>query len=434
MNRTCILMWPLVEYEVGVKDGGIKMVHEVSFIHAADLHLDSPFKGLAETPAHIFEEIKDSTFQALDNLVEAGIEKKVDFILISGDLFDNEVQSLKAQIRLKRAFERLEKQEIAVYLSYGNHDFIKGNRHKVSYPDNVFIFPDEEVRTFLFEKDGIPLASISGFSYIERAVEVNKTSEFMIRYPEIPFQIAMLHGSIQGNEEHFPYAPFQISELVAKDFNYWALGHIHKREVLKKDPYIVYSGNTQGRHRKETGEKGCYYVKLTKTKTELSFIPLQAITFNALTVDVSECTEVYQLEPTIQRALAKQSKDTPQLLDITLYANHDALRSWQTSGQLDEIIAIINETINNRTSWQHIFRAIVQIEQTLDNPEEYYGEHFLGELSNRFEAGIAEDYIQELYQHKQAKKYLEKPLEQEEQEIINEAKVSLLNKLLRGGK
>lgn len=427
-------MWPLIEYKLSLKDGGIKMVHEISFIHAADLHLDSPFKGLAETPAHIFRQIKDSTFQALDNLIETGIEKQVDFILISGDLFDNEIQSLKAQIRLKKAFERLKKQSIAVYLSYGNHDFIKGNRHKVSYPNNVFIFQDEEVRTFLFEKEGVPLASISGFSYVERAVEVNKASEFTIRYPEVPFHIAMLHGSVQGNEEHFPYAPFQISELVAKDYNYWALGHIHKREVLKEDPYIVYSGNTQGRHRKETGEKGCYYVKLTKTKTELSFIPLQAITFNALTIDVSDCTEVYQLETAIQDVLTKKLKDTPQLFDVTLYANHDALRSWQTSGQLDEIIAIINESINNRTSWKHIFRTVIQIEQIMGNPEDYYGEHFLGELSNRFEAGIAEEYIQELYQHKQARKYIEKPLQLEEQEIIDEAKVSLLNKLLKGGR
>ena len=410
-----------------------RMGREITFIHAADLHLDSPFKGLADTPPHIFQEIKDSTFLALDKLVDMAIEKQVDFILISGDLFDNEKQSLKAQIRLKKAFERLKEYDIAVYLSYGNHDYINGNIHKVTYPDNVFIFPDEEVRSFLYEKEGVPLASISGFSYVNRAVEDNKTSEYMIQHPEATFHIAMLHGSIQGNADHVPYAPFQISELVSKDFNYWALGHIHKRAVLKENPFIVYPGNTQGRHRKETGEKGCYHVTLSTSETKLTFIPLHQIEFNSLTTDVSSCTEVFQLESVIQEALKELPAKGSRLLDVTLLANHDALRHWQTEGQLEEIIDIINETISNRGPWDYIFRTAIHIEQKMEDHEAYYGEHFLGELSSRLDESTVPGYLQELYQHKQARKFLEMPLEEDEKEMKAEARARLLDELLKGG-
>src|SRR5690625_3427526 len=98
------------------------MANKISFIHAADLHLDSPFKGLTDLPEEIFTKVKESTFEALENLVQTAIDRKVDFILLVGDLFDHERQSLKAQVRLRRAFEDLMEHEINVYLSYGNHD------------------------------------------------------------------------------------------------------------------------------------------------------------------------------------------------------------------------------------------------------------------------------------------------------------------------
>lgn len=109
------------------------MERNVTFIHAADLHLDSPFKGLSKTSSpHLFQEIKNSTFTALDNLVEAAVLHNVDFVLITGDLFEHENQSLKAQIRLRNAFEKLKDYKINVYLSFGNHDYISGNIHKVT--------------------------------------------------------------------------------------------------------------------------------------------------------------------------------------------------------------------------------------------------------------------------------------------------------------
>src|SRR5690625_1211028 len=176
----------------------------ISFIHAADLHLDSPFQGLTYLPESLFEKVRQSTFQALDKLIQTAINKKVDFILLVGDLFDNEKQSLKAQVHLRKAFEQLEQHGIVVYLSYGNHDFVNGNKHRITYPKNVHIFPNEIVTSYVYKKNGIELASIYGFSYENQAVVENKVNDYNIENNEIPFHIATLHGSVFGNKNHDP--------------------------------------------------------------------------------------------------------------------------------------------------------------------------------------------------------------------------------------
>ncbi|RDW19882.1 metallophosphoesterase family protein [Oceanobacillus chungangensis] len=404
---------------------------QISFIHAADLHLDSPFKGLTSTPDEIFKEIRESTFIALERLVENAIEKQVDFVLIVGDLFDNESQSLKAQVRLRRAFEQLNQYNINVYLSYGNHDFISGNRFPIEYPENVYIFQDGEVTSFTYEKEGKPIAEIYGFSYINRAVLDPKATEFKISHHHIPFHIAMLHGSIQSNSEHDVYAPFKLSDLQEEGFDYWALGHIHKREILKERPNIVYPGNIQGRNRKETGEKGCYHVVLTESKTEMSFIPLQAIEFKSLTIDVSDCQTVDQIEAIIQEDLQQQEPTTPQLINLTLTSHQAKVKQWESENLLEEIIELINEASVNHHNWFYIFNLSVTI-SSLGASELEGGEHFIGELVRHADKMQDYPFLKELYRHKQARKYLERLSDEEEQLLRSQAKQLLLNELLKG--
>ncbi|MFD1849994.1 metallophosphoesterase family protein [Oceanobacillus bengalensis] len=408
------------------------MAKQVSFIHAADLHLDSPFRGLANMPEELFQKVRESTFDALRRLVQIAIDKKVDFILIVGDLFDNERQSLKAQIYLRRAFEELNRHHIDVYLSYGNHDFIQGNPHPVTYSDNVHVFPDEKVRTFTFEKDGQDLANIYGFSYEKRAVIEKKATEFNIVNPEVPFHIATLHGSIGSNTEHDVYAPFQITDLVEKDFDYWALGHIHKREILKKNPPVVYPGNTQGRNRKETDEKGCYHVILSETATELNFISLQSIMYSRLHVDVSKCEEIHQVELAILADIEKMNTPTNLLIDLTLEGDFSNLKKWESDKLLDDLIELVNETLATRQTWLYIFRVAIEGSDETIEPELYNGEHFIGELVRNIDDTAVQPYLQDLYQHRSARKYLQSISEDEEQMIKKEAKILLLRELLKG--
>ncbi|OZU87913.1 DNA repair exonuclease [Virgibacillus indicus] len=406
------------------------MIKPISFIHAADLHLDSPFKGLANLPEHIFERLYNSTFTALNRLVDAAIAKEVDFVLIAGDLFDNEKQSLKAQIRLRRAFEELKRHEINVYLSYGNHDFINGNIHPVTYPDNVFIFSDENVSQFIYEKEGRELAVIYGFSYENRAVLTNKALEYTITEPQIPFHIATLHGSIRSNTEHDVYAPFQLSDLTRKNFDYWALGHIHQREILKEDPPIVYPGNIQGRNRKETGEKGCYHVVLSETSSELSFIPLQEIEFQKITIDVSSCNEIHQIESKLQAEIKNRQFQGCQLIQLILHSDQIKLKRWEQDNDLEEIIELVNESFIHHENWCFIYSVKVKIKAAAVDSKIYEGEHFIGELIRHFEETSIQPHMDELYQQKQVRKYID-PVTEEEEEIKQDARQLLLNELLK---
>ncbi|WP_047986140.1 metallophosphoesterase family protein [Ornithinibacillus californiensis] len=403
---------------------------KISFIHAADLHLDSPFKGLSDVEETLFQEIRQSTFTALNNLVAAAIKRKVDFILLVGDLFDNEKQSLKAQISLRNAFQELQRHQIEVYLSYGNHDFIDGNIYPITYPDNVHIFSDEQVQSYLYTKENTSLAKIYGFSYERRAVTERKIEEYEKEDTDTPFHIAMLHGSIESNTEHDTYAPFKLGELVEKDMDYWALGHIHGREVLKEKPMIVYPGNIQGRNRKEIGAKGCYYVELSEGKQTIEFISLHAIEFQRATIDLSECETIHQVERAIINQLRELNNFVPQLLDVTLISNHHNIIEWKNEHLLEEMIEIINESFTQQKNWIYVFRCTVK--NTSPSSEiSLKGEHFLGELTTKLEHFSPIDYLDELFQHKDARKYLEMLTKEDEEMVKKEAYELVIHELMK---
>ncbi|GAB3790221.1 metallophosphoesterase family protein [Virgibacillus kimchii] len=405
------------------------MAKQVSFIHAADLHLDSPFGGLAHTPDVIFEDIRESTFKAFGNLVDAAIDRQVDFVLLAGDLFDNEKQSLKAQVRLRNGFEKLKQHHIPVYLSYGNHDYIKGNAHPVTYPDNVFIFPGEDVSHFTFKKNNEKLAAIYGFSYENRAVTRNKAVEYEVADRDVPFHIAMLHGSVESNTEHDTYAPFQTRELAEKGFHYWALGHIHQRQILQWDPPVVYSGNIQGRNRKETGEKGCYHVIVTENDVSMDFIPLQTIQFLSVEIDVSKVKEIHQLEQKLREEMEKLQLAEPALIDLRLFSDHTQLRDWENAGLVDEAVELINEITVHEQNWRYIFRVRNRSINMYDNS--WKDDHFFGELHRQFSETAIHPYLKELYQQRQARKYADQLSAEDEQEIKNKAEQLLMYELLK---
>lgn len=409
------------------------MSKKISFIHTADLHLDSPFKGLANIPEAIYNEVRESTFVALERIVSTAIDRQVDFVLIVGDLFDNERQSLKAQIRLRRAFEELEKYNIKVYLSYGNHDYINGNIHPVNYPDNVYSFNSEQVNSYIFEKNGEQLVEIQGFSYENRAVLDNKTKEYNKNNTNIPFHIGMLHGSISSNTDHDTYAPFQLKQLLEKDFQYWALGHIHQRQILKKNPFVIYPGNTQGRSRKETGEKGCYHVVLTEIENEITFVPTQAIEFLDLTVDVSLCEQIHDLESKIQAEIQNERIITPQLINLNLTSDNENLTNWKNTFDLEELIEVANERLINQSIWNYIYAFKVTPLTTQFNELNYQTDHFIGELSRQFEEEQIYVYLNDLFNHKQGRKYLKEYSKEKEVLLKDEAKQLLFNELFNSG-
>lgn len=394
----------------------------ITFIHAADLHLDSPFKGLMDVPEEIFQSVRNSTFAAFDRLIDVAIEKQVDFVLIVGDLFDHERQSLKAQLHLRDGFERLHNEGINVYLSYGNHDYTSGNPYPIEYPQNVFVFPNEEISSFIYEKAGQKLAQIYGFSYEKRAVTEKKAVQYKVTNHEIPFHIAMLHGMIHGASEHDPYAPFRLEDLRNEPFDYWALGHVHKRQILQETPPVVYSGNIQGRHRNETGEKGCYFVQLDESEVNLQFIPLQVFTIVHEKFDLTQYTNITEIIDALMHLLDKNGQK-PHLYAFDFYSNNQHNESIGLHERLDELIEIVNESYQSLHVWQFIYTYQLKMK---DMEERTIDTLFIKEISEALQSINVAEEIDDLFNHKHARSYL---TVDSDEKLLEEAYELLLNEL-----
>ena len=359
----------------------------VQFIHAADLHLDSPFKGIKGLPVFIWEAIYQSTFQALTHLVDLAVEKQVDFICLAGDIYDGEDRSVKAQAYLKKEMARLKMAGIPVYLIHGNHDYMEQNGLQLDMPDNVHIFP-QTVETVHYETSQHERIALTGFSYNKRWISERRIIEYPARSSNVDYHIGLLHGYQEGNaSEHDKYAPFSLPELRSKQYDYWALGHIHKRQVLGEHPLIVYSGNTQGRNRTESGAKGCYLVTLENKTERNDFFPLAPIEWETIEVSLKgkkTLQEVYQVlnetvshyqNETHSTLLAIELTDTSDLLAgvVRKINQGDLLEGLQQVSQTTPFVFVIQ--MNIQTKKESNLPSLIQLfpdewQQTIEELQE----------------------------------------------------------------
>ncbi|MUG85322.1 DNA repair exonuclease [Paenibacillus timonensis] len=249
------------------------------FLHAADLHLDTPFSGMSGVPDRLRGLLRESTFAAFDRLVRLAIEEAVDFVVISGDIYDASDSSLRAQLRLREGWDKLGEHGIPVYMIRGNHDPLSGRRLRLALPGHVYEFgPRAESVTAVRRHDGEPVAVLTGTSYPTPAVHDNLALQYRREPGSVLYHIGLLHGNVDGQEGHDAYAPCSLRDLEASGYDYWALGHIHKRQILCESPWVVYPGNIQGRSLKETGPKGCYLVDVAENgETRLTFRRLDQV-------------------------------------------------------------------------------------------------------------------------------------------------------------
>ncbi|WP_273126457.1 metallophosphoesterase family protein [Bacillus weihaiensis] len=406
-------------------------MQKLTFIHAADLHLDSPFKGLKHMPHHMFERMKDSTFRAFTRLSTYAITKKVDFVLISGDLYDDEDRSLKAQLKLKREFERLFDAGIDVFIIHGNHDHTSGNWLDLVWPSNVHIFSDKDVERKIFYRNEEATAFIYGKSYPTRSVVENITGQFVKEDNKSVYHIGMLHGSVEGNHDHDVYCPFTIQELLSKQFDYWALGHIHKRQFLHDQyPLIVYPGNIQGRHRKEEGEKGFYHVELTRDETKTIFISTQDILWESTEV-------VLHVRDTMQDVLKRcesrirdiRRYDTPVCLTITI----TGVSSLATSLQSREVVEDLMDALNEQEISEEAFVWVAKIRNEVILPvtQNPTIDAFLKDIQKTAEeVPIFQHVLEPLAKHPMYRKYMEDYTKEDQKALIEQAEKLLQMELL----
>ncbi len=235
----------------------------LKFIHSADIHLDSPLYGLERYPGAPVDTIRGATRQAMENLVSLAIEESVAFILIAGDLYDGDLKDYNTALFLSKELARMKDAGIRVFIISGNHDASSRMTKSIGMPDNVKWFSSKRPETVILGEIGV---AIHGQGFHQRAVLDDLSSGYPEGIRDL-FNIGILHTSASGSEGHEPYAPCKIETLLSKNYGYWALGHIHKRAVLHKDPWIVFSGNTQGRNIRETGPKGCTLVTVEDNRS-----------------------------------------------------------------------------------------------------------------------------------------------------------------------
>jgi exonuclease SbcD len=233
-----------------------------SFVHCADLHLDSPFEGIHAAAPDIAAVLREATFQALDRIIDLARKEQIDFIIIAGDVHDGENRSLRAQLRFREALRKAGEAGIACFIAHGNHDPLSGWEAHLIMPAQARRFGGHSVECFPVERHSKTLAHIYGISYPVREVKTKLATSFR-REPDAPFAIGVLHCNVGGDPNHDNYAPCSVEELAAAGMDYWALGHIHAQKIMRaQDPCIVYSGNTQGRSWRELGPRGCYLVRV----------------------------------------------------------------------------------------------------------------------------------------------------------------------------
>jgi DNA repair protein SbcD/Mre11 len=300
------------------------------FMHAADLHLDSPFKGLADAPPHVRDALKESTFTALNRLTDAAIAAGVDWVVFAGDLYDAADRSLRAQSALHQAWTRLSASGIGVFVIHGNHDPLSSERARMSLPAGVHVFGSGEAEGRpAYRRDGELAAYVYGVSYGSRAVTENLAIGYK-PHQAAPYHIALLHGNVDGDSSHDPYAPCALSDLTGAGFDYWAMGHIHDRRVLHEFPHVVYSGNVQGRHVRESGAKGCYIVDVSADKdVRLTFQALDTVRWTNVGVSIDGADHFEALLARLEAACetaAELAEGRPLMLAIEL-KGHGRLHS-----------------------------------------------------------------------------------------------------------
>lgn len=254
------------------------------FIHCSDIHLDSPLRGLERYEGAPVGEVRGATRRALSGLVDFAIKEKVAFILIAGDLYDGDWRDYGTGLFFISEMVRLRDAGIPVFVIAGNHDAQSQLTKALRLPDNVHLFVPDGATTVLEERHGI---AVHGQSFATRAV----TEDLSLRYPNPVaglFNIGLLHTSATGREGHEPYAPSSPEALVLKGYDYWALGHVHKREIIHRDPWVVFCGNLQGRHIKETGSKGCTVVTVESGRVDkVEHVPLDVVRWAVCEVEVT---------------------------------------------------------------------------------------------------------------------------------------------------
>ncbi|ABX27567.1 MAG: exonuclease SbcCD subunit D [Lactobacillus helveticus] len=260
----------------------------MKFIHFADAHLDSPFRGLSFLPSKEFNQIYQAADQSLIRIVDLALAEKVDLVLIAGDTFDSAKPSPRSQLFFAEQIKRLTDAQIQVVMIFGNHDHMRREDLLVNQsPYFKLLGADEVVEKASFKTKDNFNYDVVGFSYLNNHITEDKIPDFPEKGQNYTF--GLMHAQEKETDSRKNvYAPFTVAEVQALNYDYFALGHIHARRNLSEKPWIVYSGNIQGRHINEMGAKGCYLGVIDEStkKTSIEFKATGPILWQGVQVEL----------------------------------------------------------------------------------------------------------------------------------------------------
>lgn len=269
------------------------------FIHASDLHIDSPLRGLDRYDGAPVERLRTATRSALERLVDKAVSEGVAFVLFAGDLYDCDWQDFHTGLFFREQMVRLGRTGIRVFIVQGNHDAQGVISKQLALPSNVTVFSSRSAHTIRIDELSV---AIHGRSFPERVVDEDLVPSYPAPVPGF-FNIGMLHTSLTGRVGHDTYAPTDLPTLIGKGYDYWALGHVHAREVVCEQPRIVFPGNLQGRHAKETGAKGCELVTVEAGRIEAEFVALDVVRWSQVSVPLGSVDRLEALSDAFGHAL-----------------------------------------------------------------------------------------------------------------------------------
>ena len=413
------------------------------FVHAADLHLDSPFVGMKATaPENVTNALHGATFKAYENIVELCISERVDALLVAGDVYDSADRSLRAQRKFVEGLEQLHSADIRSFVCHGNHDPLDGWEARLNYPPSCTRFGTtfEPVPVF---KDNPERAIVVGISYPTREVTQNLVP-LLGRVDPDPLFVGLLHANVGNNLDHEPYAPCSLDDLVQSGVDYWALGHVHTRQVLnEQSPTVVYPGNSQGRHPNETGPRGIYLTEVDDGGNIcLNFRAVDTIRWERLNLDISH----YETDQHLIDGLHQQVEDALDCSDgrsvvlrVTLSGRGGLYGSLRQPNFIEDLRGDLNDAWAGRSPFAWCERIKDETASPFNRQERLQGSDFLAEvlktadqvkddpeLLARFRDGLSD-----LYQHHRYRRHLSDhaPDEDDLAALIDEAEAIAVNLL-----